>query len=133
MTTKRPPVVPEDKRKDCPKCGERLHTCWAGNGRTLRKECHNDECWWKGEPYTPPKRRISSVKTVSYFEGGNWEYELFDQYGHEAVRSQGFSSKEACVTAARRALVVHNADPNYAPCTAIIWPPTVKVVGERVR
>jgi hypothetical protein len=69
---------------------------------------------------------------VSHYDGGNWEYELFDQYGYPVVFSQGFSKEEACVKAAKKDIERLSRDPNYGKCTAIIWPKSVKVIGKRI-
>ena len=48
--------------------------------------------------------------------------------------SEGFSPKRACIAAGRadRERTEKNA-PSYGKCTLIVWPPTVKVYGERIK
>ena len=124
------PVQPEF----CPKCGDDdpvpLRTCLTDN-RMLRKECR--ECDWHGEPYVPEKKPVKTTKEQSYFQGGSWVYETFDQYGQTCTYSQGFGSEAACTKAAKKDLANINGRPGYGKCQAIVWPPTIKAVGKRVR
>ena len=97
----------QDSMKECPECGSALNTCWVKD-RKLRKECANrnnfdgdDDCGWVGEPYVPPKKRVSLTKDA-FTVSGCWEYEVFDKYGHTSAISQGFSSEAACRSAAKK-------------------------------
>jgi len=120
--------------KTCPQCGHSLSTLWCKD-RKLKKRCGDyPDCEWEGKPYTPPKKPIRTVKTISTDQGG-WEYEGFDQYGHTFVCSQGFGSKEACVRAAKEELRKMNSsslNSSYGKCVAVIWPPTTQIRGIKV-
>src|SRR5208337_4748628 len=128
----------EDSRKACPKCGEPLRTCWVKD-RMLRKECSNrdhsyvDYCGWVGEPYVPPKKRVSLTKDACT-HAGCWEYEVFDKYGHTSAVSQGFSSKGTCLAAAKKEIDRINALKTVCgKCVAVVWPPRTKVRGVLVK
>lgn len=139
--------------KVCPKCEGSCRSVWT-NGRMLRDECRGDYdyfddewcggeddsappsyCGWVGKPYTPTKKPIQLTKTVSYFEGGHWIYEIYDQYGHATTYSQGFNSKVACLKACKKDLETHKhpSMASYGKCTGILWGPTVKVKGFKVK
>jgi hypothetical protein len=129
--TKTPKVV---QPTVCPQCGDEdsreLRTCLTYD-RKLRKEC--PECGWHGEPYTPEKKPVTTMRTQGYFQGGYWVFETFDQYGQPCTHSQGYGSEATCTKAAKENLANINGRPGYGKCQAIVWPPTVKVVGKKVR
>ncbi len=128
----------EDARKECPKCGSELRTCWVED-RKLRKECSNrdysdrDYCGWLGEPYVPPKKPIPRTQDA-FTVSGSWEYEGFDKYGHTFKVSEGFSSKAACLAAAKKEIARINAlKTECGTCVAVVWPPRTKVRGILVK
>lgn len=119
------------KPKDpCPKCEGPVKTVWSSH-RMLEDQCKDsgsNYCSWVGDPYIPPTIPISAIKEIGYY--GSWHYEIFDQYGHCAVSSQGFNTETECKVAAQKDLPKYNSYEGYGKCTAIIWPATVKVEGE---
>lgn len=129
----KPKTKAEPQFTYCPRtsCEEvTLRTCLT-HGRKLRKEC--PECFWYGEPYTPKKKPVKSTKTTSYFEGGYWVFETYDQYGQTCTYSEGFGSETACLKAAKADLARINGRDGYGKCQAIIWPPKVTILGKRIR
>lgn len=122
--------IDQDKLTECPKCGSDLSTIWQ-KARKLRKECRGEDgCGWRGEAYTPPQKPVNVVKTIS--TGGAWHYEGFDKYGHTFAYSRGFGTFEECKAEAEKDVERHSKDPDYGPCSAIIWPPTTTVRGTLV-
>ena len=128
-----------EKLTECPKCGgESLRTVWC-NGRKLKQECtsgfaghYGDYCGWEGEPFTPKKQPILTTRTIDT-DGGGWTYEAYDQFGHVYCSSQSYSRRGECEAAALKD--IENTEkrlPAYGKCTAIIWPPTVKLHGIRI-
>lgn len=136
-------MMPKSKKPEkparveiCPSCGAgRLRTKWV-DGRMLQQLCSDDnfsDCEWKGEPFIPEKRPIRATRSVSVGQHGGWEYEGFDQFGHIFAMSQTFSSKAACVKAARNEIKQWSGVPGYGKCTAIVWPPATLARGTRVK
>lgn len=125
------------KDKKCPKCGATLRTVWT-KGRKLVDQCPESAdygepyCDWESKPYTPKKRPIRTVKTISTDQGG-WEFEAFDQYGHTFIYSQGYDSERECRQEAKKAIDRASKDPDMGKCVAIIWPPTTKVKGKLIK
>lgn len=115
----------------CPKCGEHTTECWQRK-RMLARVCKGESgCGWQGKPYFPPKKPVRTVKTIG--TGHSWEFEGFDRYGHTYMMSRGYGSKEECENAAREDVARQNRDPDMAPCSAIVWPPTTTVRGTLIR
>ena len=118
--------------KKCPKCECGIRTIWVEN-RKLRQECNGTDeeygCGWKGKPYTPPKKRIQSVKSICVNQFGGWGYEAFDQYGHTYTISHTYYDENECKEAAQKCVDDMCTYPNFGKCTAVIWPEMVKVKG----
>jgi uncharacterized protein YegP (UPF0339 family) len=101
-------------------------------GHKLQKYCRDEDCGWRGLPYTPPKQPIRTVKTVDVDEHGGWVFECFDQYGHVVVSSESYARRESCKKAAL-AEIGRTSGGVYGECVAVIWPPTTKVKGTLIR
>jgi len=116
------------KIKNCPDCGEELHSdCWAG-GRKLQQKC--SECDWKGEPRIPDTQKIKSTKKICAGMFYGYHYEIFDKYGHISTSSRYYDSKKEAHKEMMEDLTKENTWPDYSPCTAILWPSEVTVKGE---
>jgi hypothetical protein len=131
MSKIKPRTGPVD---ECPKCGGQTTARWT-TGRMLQSRCINsdDGCFWRGSPYVPLKEPIRTVKSIPTSDFGGWEFEGFDKYGHTMICSQTYSSRAACEASARKEVEQWNQDPNYGPCSAVVWPATVKVRGKLIR
>ena len=127
----------EDLRTKCPECGSALRTHAAG-AMTLRKVCSDSEagaccgvqCSWRGEPYLPKKKQVRTTKTIPI---GSWIYEVFNGRGRSFIHSHGFGSKEATSSAAKKEVDRLNDLGGNGKCVAIVWPPTTKVKGTRIK
>lgn len=118
------------KATECPQCGEALTERWQ-TGRMVAQTCIDRAmCGWKGEPYKPTKRPIQSVKT-EYLDG--IVFELFDRYGHAMRYSETFPTRSAAIKEIERELKYGKTDKDAGPYTAILWPASVKVRGEKFR
>ena len=115
--------------KECPKCQSSLSKIWT-KGRKLQQKCNNyEKCDWKSKPFIPTFKPVCDTKTVSYYTGGNWHFELFDKYGYTLAYSTAFGDEAACTKEAKHAIALNS---EYGPCTAVIWPPTVEVKGKLI-
>jgi hypothetical protein len=123
------------KPDECPECGYSVVRTVCTSGRKLVHACDTEAgCGWRGEPFTPPRRRIASRKTV-HLDGG-WHYELFDGRGHVMTYSRTYSSKKQAEDAALAEMentAKSKVGHHYGEMTAIIWPATVKVQGKVIR
>lgn len=85
------------KVKACPKCGNKsLGEHWC-KGRMLQQVCGSfgeDSCGWKGEPYTPPKKRITNQVELRIDEFYGWHYVVYDKYGHVSTDSATYDTRE---------------------------------------
>lgn len=128
MTTKK------QETKVCPQCGRPVRMVLTEN-RYKREECRNQfptYCEWVGKTYKPKKKAVRSVKILAFFAGGDWTYEIFDQYGQLYISSESFSSEATCTKSAKRNLAKVNGKNGYGRCVAVVWPPKVKIVGKRI-
>ena len=79
------------------------------------------------------KKSMDEIALI--LEENDFEYEInneiFDKYGHILISSQTYSKHEDAIANMMRSL--SNQDKYIAPCTAILWPSTVKVIGSIYR
>lgn len=118
------------KVKCCPKCDATgLSEIWA-NGRKLMQRCNNsdDGCYWRGEPYTPPKRRVIATKDLRIDDFSGWDYVVYDKYGHTMTLSQTFSGSTAAMKELERELVRGEKDENAGPYTGVLFKTPYRVV-----
>lgn len=123
------------KVKTCPKCGfSSLGERWS-RGRMLEQYCHDPEemgCHWVGEPYTPPKRRITNKDTLRIDEFHGWHYIIYDKYGHVQTDSATYGSKSEALKEMEDDLKPKRdyVDP-AAPLTAVLFfvPSSVTIEG----
>jgi hypothetical protein len=115
----------------CPKCGsDDLYNRWVSE-RKLQRGCH--DCSWKEAPRTPDRRVIKNTKFITANQFPGFHYEIYDQYGHATTFSRSYRTAEEARTELLQELGKLNRHPNYAPCTGILWPDVVEVVGEVVK
>ena len=130
-------TIKEGKKVDeCPECGGHTAECWTSGPkpRMLRSECRGaDDCFWRGEPYTPPKRAVQTTKWVETDQFGGFVFESFDQYGHSMYCSQTYSSHAACMKAAQAEVDKMSTVEGYGICSAVVWPAKVKVRGSLIK
>lgn len=85
------------KVKQCPKCGNTsLGEHWCKD-RMLQQVCGaygEESCGWKGEPYTPPKRRITNKVELRIDDFFGWHYIVYDKYGHTQTDSATYDTRE---------------------------------------
>lgn len=124
------------KVKTCPKCGfSSLGERWS-RGRMLEQYCHDPEemgCHWVGEPYTPPKRRITNMDRLRIDEFAGWHYIVYDKYGHVQTDSATYGSRaEAEKEMAEDITPREGYDDPAAPYTAVLFnvPSSVVIKGE---
>lgn len=116
------------KIKECPECGERLHSdCWI-QGRMLQQHC--EECGWKGKPRIPETQEIKDTREARTGQFYGWHYEIFDKYGHYLTISRYYPTRKEATDEMDRQLTRDNEQPDLSPCTAILWPDKVLVQGE---
>jgi len=112
----------------CPKCDDtNLGDRWV-KGRKLQQFCRI--CLWKDESRDPDIRPVEFTKEICATQFCSWCYELFDKYGHILVHSRAYNTKEALLVELKKEIESYNKSEDVAPVTAIIWPPTVTVLGE---
>ena len=117
----------------CPMCQESdLGDRWC-RGRKLQQYCRDAYCGWEGPVRVPEDQQIVTTKYVSVNQFAGFCYELYDRYGHVMVLSKSFPREEDCMVVAQAELDRCNADPECKPCTAVIWPATIKVKGRVLR
>ena len=118
------------KYTKCPRCGEKLlMDCWT-NERKLQQECYAEGCYWHGEPRIPNKQTIQFEKEICV-NRGSWQYDIYDKYGHIMISSRSYPTREEAIEALTKDCENNNKNTNVSPVTSILWPPTVKVKGER--
>jgi hypothetical protein len=116
---------------ECPNCGsDYISDRWVA-GRKLQRSCN--DCGWKEKPRTPDRRVIKNTKFIKANQFQGFHYEVYDQYGHETTFSRSYGTAEEARVELLNELSKLNKHPNYAPCTGILWPDRVEVVGEVVR
>jgi|WetSurSiteA1Bulk_404760.scaffolds.fasta_scaffold71851_3 hypothetical protein len=116
---------------ECPKCGsDDIHDRWV-SGRKLQRSC--DDCNWKELPRTPPLQVIKKTKFIMANRFSGFCYEAYDRYGHIMVYSKSYGTKEKAREALIKELTTWNKNSDYAPCTGILWPDKVKVIGEIIK
>lgn len=123
--------------EECPKCGSRARQVWS-KGRTLTSECtghldSGDSCFWRGEPYTPPKKAVQTTKFVDVDQFGGFVYEAFDQFGQTTCHSQTYRNRADCLKAAQAEVDRWSTVEGYGQCSAVVWPAKVKVRGSLVK
>jgi hypothetical protein len=115
----------------CPKCGsDDLYDHWV-SGRKLQRGCH--DCTWKEPPRTPEIQPIESRRFIKANQFYGFHFEIYDKYGHMSTSSRSYNTKEEAREELVEMLSRQNKNPGYAPCTGILWPDKVEVVGEVVR
>jgi hypothetical protein len=87
------------------------------------------ECGWTDKPRIPEQKRIKTFKMVTVDQFHGFNFEIFDKYGHVAMFSQSYSSRQKALDALCDELPRMNS--NGEPYTAVLWPSEVKVEGER--
>jgi hypothetical protein len=134
------------KIKKCPKCGSTsLGERWC-KGRKLQQYCQGldsygdyDEdiqCTWVGEPYTPPKRRITNTMELRIDNFHGWHYLIYDKYGHLQTDSATHPTREEALKAMVRDLTPKQGyDDPAAPLTAVLFnvPSNVTITGTKYR
>jgi hypothetical protein len=116
---------------ECPKCGSKdLYDRWT-SGRKLERGCH--DCSWKEPPRTPELQVIKNTKIVSANQFWGFCFEIYDRYGHITIASRSYATKEEAREELVKELSSENENPDYGPCTGILWPDRVEVVGEVVK
>lgn len=123
------------KVKACPKCGNTsLGERWC-KGRKLEQYCNGpdgEDCYWVGEPYTPPRRRITRLDTLRIDEFYGWHYIVYDKYGHVQTDSATHDTRKEAMEALEEDLTPR---PGYvdpaAPLTAVLFkvPSRVTIKG----
>ena len=109
----------------CPKCGSKnLGERWA-KGRMLEQYCNGpdgEDCYWKGEPYTPPKRRITNTMDARIDDFYGWHYIVYDKYGHVQTDSATYDTREEAMEELTEDLTPKEGyvDP-AAPLTAVLF------------
>jgi hypothetical protein len=118
---------------ECPRCGGTdLHDEWV-SGRKLQLRCGDSDCRWKEKPRVPETLPILSTKTVRANQFSGFCFESYDKYGHILCHSRSYDTREEAVEELIKHLSKWNKNPDYAPCTGILWPDRVEVVGEVIK
>lgn len=124
------------KIKSCPKCGcTNLGERWA-NGRKLEQYCDGEDCYWKGEPYTPPKRRITNTTDLMIDNFSGWHYIVYDKYGHVQTDSETYDTRAEAMHEMEDDITPKECyDDPAAPYTAVLFnvPSTVTIKGTMFR
>jgi hypothetical protein len=112
----------------CPKCGsDDLYNRWVSE-RKLQRGCH--DCSWKEPPRTPELQVIKNTKLISANQFSGFCFEVYDRYGHIVIFSRSYSTAEKAREELIKELTTHNKHPEYAPCSGVLWPDKVMVIGE---
>jgi len=114
----------------CPSCeSTNIYDQW-GSGRKLQRGCR--ECSWKESPRVPEIQQIRNTKLIMANDFSGFCFEIYDQYGHIVTCSRSFNTRAEARDKLIEELDKQNKNPDYAPCTGILWPDKVEVVGERI-
>jgi hypothetical protein len=117
-----------EKITECPKCGsDDLYDIWV-SGRKLQRGCR--DCTWEDLPRVPEIQQIKNTRFVWANQYSGFCYETYDRYGYEMSFSRSYNTIEEAREALVNELAKWNKNPDYAPCTGILWPDKVEVVGE---
>jgi hypothetical protein len=112
----------------CPRCGsDDLYDRWV-SGRKLQRGCN--DCPWKKPPRVPEIQPIKNTRFVWANQFSGFCYETYDKYGHTMSHSRSYDTKEKAREELIKELNRWNKNPDYAPCTGILWPDRVEVHGE---
>lgn len=125
------------KVKSCPKCGNTdLGDRWQ-TGRKLQQYCRNedDNCYWKGTPRTPERRRITNTKDLRVDDFYGWDYVVYDKFGHTMTLSRTYSGEPAAKAELDRELLRGVTDVNAGPYTGVLFktPSRVVLTGKMFR
>lgn len=113
---------------ECPICkSDDISNIWVKN-RMLQCRCR--DCGWRGNPRVPEIIPIEFTREICVNQFYGWEYELFDKYGHVLIYSKTYDKKENLLKELNAEMDRYNSNVDVAPVTAIIWPPSVTVLGE---
>jgi hypothetical protein len=82
----------------------------------------DNHCRWVGEPYTPPRKRITNTDTLRLDEFAGWHYLIYDKYGHLATDSATHSTREDAMEALIEDMTPKAGyDDPAAPYTAVLF------------
>ena len=114
----------------CPSCGDdEFYEKWEAN-RLLSKNCYS--CTWKSKPYPPKLRKIRTAKTIDANQFPGFHYQIFDKFGHIMTSSRSYNSKSEAKAEIEKELVYGRTDKDAGPYTAVLWPASVTVRGEKI-
>ena len=104
------------------------------HGQTSFGDYDGDEnCGWKGEPYTPPRKRITNTTELRIDDFYGWHYIVYDKYGHVQTDSATYDTREEAMEELTDDLTPKEGyiDP-AAPLTAVLFkvPGRVTVKGK---
>ena len=131
------------KVKVCPRCGSKeLGERWC-KGRTLQQYCTHAsdtfydrtgerDCEWVGEPYTPPRRRITNATRLRIDDFYGWHYIVYDKYGHVQTDSATYDTKAEAMKELEDEFKTREGYVNpAAPLTAVLFnvPSSVTIKG----
>jgi hypothetical protein len=116
----------------CPKCGsDDLYDRWT-SGRKLQLGCH--DCSWEEPPRTPELQVIKNTKSILANQFSGFCFEVYDKYGHITTYSRSYSTREKAKEELIKELTMRNKNhPDYAPCSGVLWPDKVEVIGEVIK
>jgi len=81
-----------------------------------------ESCGWKGEPYTPPRKRITNTTDVRVDDFSGWHYIVYDKYGHVQTDSATHNTRAEAMKELERDLTPKQGyDDPSAPLTAVLF------------
>jgi hypothetical protein len=88
-----------------------------------------DGCGWKGEPYTPPKRRITNTMELRVDDFYGWHYLVYDKHGHLQTSSATYDTRMEAMEKLEEALTPNDGYINpAAPLTAVLFKVPCRVI-----
>ena len=128
------------KYKACPKCGSKqLGERWVKE-RMLQQYCYIGEddthCGWVGEPFVPPRKRITNTTKLRIDDFPGWHYLVYDKYGHIQTDSATYDTQLEAMKELQDDITPRDGykDP-AAPYTAVLFkvPGNVTIEGRMFR
>lgn len=121
------------KHNLCPTCGcDSLGERWT-MGRQLEQYCRDYDCSWRGQPYTPPKRRIINTTKLRIDNFHGWHYIVYDKYGHVSTDSATHDTREEAMKELESDITPKEGyDDPASPYTAVLFnvPSSVTIKGK---
>ena len=116
-----------NKEIKCPVCDYKTKNRWVKH-RMLQRYCNC--CGWKDKPRIPEKIEIKTGRWVFVDEFCQYNYRLYDKYGHTLSFSRSYPTEEEAIQELMKEINRGKKDADAGPYTGVLWPDRVFVEGK---